>query len=142
MNAVNAMLRDQQEAKLEAAVAAADKWLDLARPIILASFKLDDLESEITRGCSYPGDHRATILREAAAYLCKASGKLQDMLDGIRSDFIADESLSWSKDLSEDAGDAVDAFNDALSDETLTVKDAIKRVENEWNEAFRRGVMA
>lgn len=139
MNAVNAMLRDKQEAKLEAAVEAADQWLDLARPIIMAMFKLDDLESEVTRGCSYPGDHRSRVLREGAGYISKAAANLQDTLDGIRGDFVADNSKSWSRDLPESEGDAVDAFNDALSDETLSVKDAIKRVEAEWNDSFAMG---
>jgi hypothetical protein len=32
-----------------------------------------------------------------------------------------------------------DAFSDYVNDETLSVKDAIKRIEREWNEAFSRG---
>lgn len=138
MNAVNAMLRDQQEAELERAVEAADQWLDLARPIIMAMFKLEDIESEITGfGCDYEA-HRARTLRWAACEIGKARSELDAMLDGIRDDFIADQRRSWTSGLSEEEGEAIDAFNDALDDETLSLADAHKRILAEWNDAWRK----
>lgn len=140
MNAVNALVRDQQEAHLDTAVAAANKWVDLARPIIIASFKLDDLESEIVRGTSFDSrDHRYRTLAEAARSVCKARRELDAMLESVRDDFISDNTRAWERGLSEAESDAVDAFNDALSEETIGLADAVKMVEREWNEAFAKG---
>lgn len=136
MNAVNAMLRDQQEAELAAAVVAANEWLNLARPIIMATFKLEDLELEITRGSSFRHhDHGYRTLSEARGYIESAREKLNEMLEGIRDDFLADNSKRWMRDLPEAEGDAIDAFNDALGEETLTIAQAVKIVESEWNAA-------
>jgi hypothetical protein len=145
MNAVNAIVRDAAEAKALAAVAAADKWLDAARPIILAYFKLDDIQSELNtaHGLAYRNpSYEQRIVREAGGYVAKAREELFGMLEGVRDDFVADQMLpqpAHDVPYSDPEWEARDAFSDHVNDETLSVKDAIKRIEREWNEAFSRG---
>lgn len=142
MNAVNALLRDQQEAELAAAVAAANEWVTAARPIIFASFKLDELAGDLRSKAYDAGEYkhiRTGVYSEAQRYVEKAFEKLDEMLPGIRDDFISDNSKSWSPSLPEPDGHAVDEFNDALSEETISVETAVKLAEIAWNEAYREG---
>ena len=137
MNAVNAMLRDQQEARLEAAVAAANKWVDFVRPLVKAIGDLDEAASNL-RYRAFP-DHARTG-REAASYVNDAVVALGEMLDGIRDDFIADERRTCAK--TDDEIEEFDAFNDALEDETTSVRDAVKRIEADLYDAYIRGEAA
>lgn len=137
MNAVNAMLREQQEADLDTAVAAANKWVDLARPIIVTMFKIEDMASEIVAGSSFdPRDHAYRTLRDAKDEVWNAFGALNKMLDGIRDDFIADQRKTCGR--TDEETEAFDAFNDALEGEVISEAEAVKMVAREWNDAFQR----
>jgi hypothetical protein len=125
-----------------AAVEATDKWLDAARPIIKAYFALDDLSNDLrfTRGLDKPGDYDSRIGREASSYVHDAAENLREMLDGIRSDFIADAIHPYpASDASEAEHDAYAEFEIYVTDETLSVANAIKRVEAEVWDAFVNG---
>lgn len=138
MNAVNTLLRTDQEASFYAAVERADAWLDLARPIIVASLKLEDIEADIVRGSSFDyKDAAYRTLSEGRRYVTEARQQLEQMLEGIRDDFIADERKTDARNEAE--AEDFDNFNDGLDGEVLTVANAVKRIEREWNDAFAAG---
>lgn len=138
MNAVNTLAREQVEADVAARIAAADKWLDTARPIIVAYFKLDELDFEIRRDMPEGAGNERTA-KEACGSVTKARRELFDLLDGIRSDFIADQTPPQPVGDGDAAWDAFEAISEPLNAETVSVAGAIKRVEQEWNDAFAKG---
>lgn len=136
MNAVNALFREKQEAELEAAIEAANKWVGVARPIILASIELDRLDDTLwpLRQMGRRRDYE-----EAKSHIASAREELEDMLDGIRDDFLCDQRKSWDRSLGEDEGEAVDNFNEMLDEATVSVPDCIKQIEREDYAAFIEG---
>lgn len=114
-----------------AAVEAANKWVDVARPIILASMRLDDQPwSELAHLRRFEGQERTW--REAKDILTQAQRDLNDMVEGIRDDFISDQRLGCAK--SDEEAEAFDEFNDELERDVTSVREAIKQVEAEdWN---------
>lgn len=139
MNAVNALARDQSQADFDARLAAANGWIDTARPIIVAYFKLDEIDFEIRRDMpDGPGNERTA--KEARRYVAKARQELFEMIDGIRCDFLADELPPQPRPgAGEHEWDARDAAADALEAEVISIKDAEEIVEREWNDAFAKG---
>lgn len=143
MGAVNAMLRETQEAELAEAVAAANRWTDIARPLILASIEMERLAYDTVYAPlgKLDGDKSFTFLRDDAAeearkLIERAAYDLNPIIESLRDNFIADYSKSWSRDLTEEEGDAVDEFNEALAAEVVSVVDFVKRVEREDYERF------
>lgn len=130
MNAVNALFREEQEAKIADALAAAGEWTDVARAVIRARCAIlaaaGDLDS---KGYRHEAD-RSTY-REASAAITEAARELEQMLDGIRDNFIADQRRSVLSGMSEAEIESVDAFNDVLDEETMSVRDVLKLVERE-----------
>lgn len=122
---MHALVIDRQEADLDEAVLAANLWVAAARPIIKAMFALEDLEWDIRQGC----DDRTG--REGLSILAEPQREFRKLIDGIRDDFLADNSRSWSSDISEDRADEIDAFNDELSSRVLSSDGAIKLVGDE-----------
>lgn len=64
MNAVNALYRDQQEAKADAAIEAAKGWVETARPLILLYLRLDAEDSKL---CCVPHQDEQPALYSAVA---------------------------------------------------------------------------
>ena len=144
MNAVNSMARDAAEQKLKDAVDRASKWVDQAKPIILAYFVLEDqaeqpialaLRDDPTafapyakRSCDARTWHEAReIVRSAATDLFK-------MLDGIRDNFLCDERSAASPfhgSYTEADEEAFEAFDEALEREVPSVKAAVKKIGDE-----------
>jgi hypothetical protein len=137
MNAVNALFREQQEAEFADAVAAANEWAKVGKPIILATLRLDDeVESELLK--LYDAGHLRDF-REAKGIVADARRSLEEMLDGIRDEFLADQMRPQPAAGDEAAWEARDAFSDALSEEVISVRDLVKQIEREDYDAFIKG---
>lgn len=135
MNALNFIIRDK--VSLEDAVAAANNWALVARPIILATLRLDGIaEDELWTLRKLEPDQRRTY-DEANGYIQTARRCLDEMLDGIRDDFLADQRLTCAK--SDEEAEAFDEFNDELEENVVSIKALIKLVEREDYDAFIGG---
>lgn len=143
MGAVDALSRETEEASLEAAIEAANQWTLIARPIILATLRLDGVvEEELWELRKMEPDQRRTY-DEANGYIQTARRCLDEMLDGIRSEFIADNMPDQPHpDAPDEEWEARDEFSDALESEVVSVKALIKLVEREDYEAFLKGARA
>ena len=137
MGAVNTLLRDQQEARAEAAVEAANKWVDAARPMFMAFFKLDDINDDLRwcRGIKEPTSADELGGREAARHVWKAAKAMREIIAGIRDDFIADQMPPQpASTATEEEWEERDRFSDFVAEEVISVERAEKRMEREWNE--------
>jgi hypothetical protein len=130
-----ALIEDAREHELAEAVSAANEWQTVGRPIIMASLAVLRAADEI----SPLFEHRRREYREANDAIEAAQTTLLEMLDGIRDDFLCDQRKSWSRELSDDHAEAVDAFNDQLEEAVVSVRDLEKVVEREDYDAFIRG---
>lgn len=137
MGKVNALVLERAEANFDAALAAANKWAEVGRPIIMATIRLDgDVEDALR---PLLGDNTRTF-QEAVAYVRDARKALEEMLDGIRSEFLADQMLPQPRDIGADEEwEARDQFSDALDAEVISVRALIKQVEDEDFAAFLKG---
>lgn len=136
MNAVNSLVRDQQEARAQAAVEAANKWVDAARPMFMAFFKLDDINDDLRwcRAITDQNDYDERVGREAASYVWKAAKALREIITGIRDDFIADQSYKHpAQCATEEEWEERDRLADFIGEETISVDQAEKQMEREWN---------
>lgn len=122
---MHTLVIDRQEADLDDAILAANNWVAAARPIIKAMFALQDVEWDIRQSC----DDRTKS--EAREILAKPQDRLRSLIDGIRDDFIADNCRRWTRDMSDEQSELVDAFNDELGSRTLSADGAIKLVGDE-----------
>jgi hypothetical protein len=137
MGALNTLVREQAEACLESAVVEANKWADVGRPIILATIRMDGDVDDALRPLM--ADNLRTY-REAARIVADARRALEEMLEGIRDDFLADQLPPQpGPGAAEDAWERRDSFADALADVVVSVRDLVKRVEREDYDAFIRG---
>jgi len=130
-----ALIEDQQNAELAAAVEAANEWQKVGRPIIRASLAVSRASDEITQLF----EHRRRDYHEASDAIEAAQTTLLEMLEGIRDDFLCDQRKSWNNSLSDDEAEAADAFNDALEEEVISVSALEKTVEREDYEDYIRG---
>lgn len=110
---------------LPLAVERANKWVDAAKPIILAMFALE----ETGDGLFAMEDRR--LCEEARDHIEKARKRLFDMLDGIRDNFRCDHAHPQPEGDDEAAWDACEEFNDALDRELISVSAAITKVQRE-----------
>jgi hypothetical protein len=130
-----ALVEDAREQELAAAVEAANEWQSVGRPIIKASLVVLRASDEI----SPLFERRRRDYREANDAIEAAQTTLLEMLEGIRDDFLCDQRKGWCRELSDDEAEAVDAFNDELDAQVISVRDLEKIVEREDYEAFIRG---
>jgi hypothetical protein len=131
-----ALIEDTRNSELAAAVEAANEWQSVGRPIILASLVVLRAEDDLY------ALHKLDRMRdyhEACDTVVSAFQNLREMLEGIRDDFLCDQRKSWDSSLSDDDSEDVDAFNDALSDEVVSVSDLEKVVEREDYDAYIKG---
>ena len=144
MMGMSALVLDTAEAELDAAVERANQWVDTARPIIksmniigdtgdypILNMLVHDTRPRVGKNQTSRQRYNENTWREARGYVTKAIDSLYEMLDGIRSDFIADENRVWSKGQTEAEQDAADAFNEALPDRVITVAAALTMIEAE-----------
>jgi hypothetical protein len=111
---------------LATAIAQANLWTAAAAPIVKAIFALEDAEYEVRAGCD------ARTWDEVRPILGKPQRELREMLDGIRDNFLSDQMLPQpSRDASDDAWDARDAFQDELERSVTTVDALIRKMERE-----------
>lgn len=109
------------------AIAAANKWVDAARPIIVAYFKLDDMECELFQALDHGRDGK-----EARGYIREARESLFGMLDGIRDDFIADQLPKQPpQDAPDSAWEERDNFSDELQSDVISITEALNIVSRE-----------
>lgn len=122
---------------LAVAAERANRWLDIARPIIKAIFALEDIEHLLTRErftAERDGDSRT--FKEAAGYIAAPQRELHEMLAGIRDDFLCDEMPPQPQTDDEQAWQDRDEWTDALGESVTTVEGAIKIVTDEHNRSF------
>jgi len=118
---------------LQTAITAANAWVVDATPIIRAYLALDEV-SLINDICAnhYGKDsaskQRTSDYREAQGYVTKAQDALYDMLDGIRDNFICDNSAGYAYNAPEADVDAADEFNEELGRSVVSVEAAVKMV--------------
>ena len=136
------LVADKQEAELAAAVEAANKWQTVARPIVLAMLKMDEVTEETLWPLRERDERGRRDYNEAVKPVRDARRELEQMLDGIRDDFRADNAKSWTTNLSEAEGEYVDVFNDALDEQVVSARDFVKRVEREEYDALLQGKAA
>jgi hypothetical protein len=113
------------------AIEEANRWTDAARPIIRAMFALEDIDLSKVEGIY--------TLSEARGYITEAHGKLRGMLDGIRDEFLCDQRRDWNPLMGEVEAAQVDAFNDWLNENTVTVKAAIAAEVEAFNASYFGG---
>lgn len=123
---------------LAQATERANKWVDVARPIIKAMFALDEAEHLLRReGHSAERQSDARTFKEAAGEVSRSQRDLNDMLDGIRDDFLCDEMPpAPSSEADEQAWADRDEWHDALGEAVTSVDQAIKIVTDEHNRSF------
>lgn len=123
---------------LTEATERANKWIDVARPIIKAMFELEEIEHVLNRArfdAQRECDQRT--FKEAASCLARPQREWNEMLDGIRSDFLADETPPQpSQDADEQAWQDRDEWTDALGESVTSVEQAVKIVTDEHNRSF------
>ena len=136
------LVADKQEAELAAAVEAANKWQTVARPIVLAMLKMDEVTEETLWPLRERDERGRRDYNEAVKPVRDARRELEQMLDGIRDAFRADNAKSWTTNLSEAEGEYVDVFNDALDEQVVSARDFVKRVEREEYDAWLQGKAA
>lgn len=141
MNA-HTIILDPQQAAFMAACERANKWIDAARPIIKTMFAIEDADGEhlFQAKIAARGDRRydapetpdERTYKEAQKYLASAHTCLFEMLDGIRADFLADETPPQPQpDASEQEWTDRDEFGDALDGAVTGVDAAIKQIGDE-----------
>lgn len=139
---MHTIVLDKQQAAFMAAAERAEKWIETARPIILAMFAVEDASGEhlFQAKIKARGDRRydapkttdERTYEEAQSCLATAYTCLFEMLDGIRSDFLCDEMLPQPKpDASEQDWTDRDEFSDGLDGCVTSVADAIKQIGKE-----------
>ena len=133
MNAVNSLSCDLAEAKLTDAIERANGWLDAARPIILATFALEDAEYEACRSGDDRPEYHDRTAREVRNIFAQPQRELAKLIEGIRDDFRCDECVPHLNGMTEAEDEAALAFNDALEEGILSVPAAIKIVIDEFN---------
>ena len=137
MNAVNILAREQSQAEFEATVAAANKSADVGRPIIMATIRLEgEVEDELRPLLA----DNARTYHEACGYVRDARKALEEMLDGIRSNFLANQMPPQPPlGATEQPMGSARPIRDALDAEVVSVRALIKQVEAEDYEAFLKG---
>jgi hypothetical protein len=140
---------------IEAAIERANKWVDVARPVIKAMFAVEDAQSPVRKArLADPKGYafyakmspEARIWEEAESYLTKCREQLSEMLDGIRDNYLCDERMPGPQESEPDdpvarqaldnAWSDADDFNDELERGCLSTDAAVKLVEAEHNAAF------
>lgn len=123
---------------LSEAAERANKWIDVARPIIKAIFALEEVEHLLTRErLTVEKDSDSRTFKEAAGYIAKPQRELHEMLDGIRDDFLCDEMPPQPpSDADDQAWQDRDEWHDALGESVTSVGQAIKIVTDEYNRSF------
>lgn len=128
---------DQTKVDIEQAIEAADKWMDHARPIIKCWLAMHDVGffSDVICENHYGKDAiskmKTSDYREAADICYKASNELFAMIEAIRDNYRCDYSQSYTSDLTDAEGDAVEEFNDELERRMISVEAAVRIVEGE-----------
>ncbi|WP_420137864.1 hypothetical protein [Sphingomonas sp.] len=136
MNALTNITADP----LVQAVARANDWLRVARPVIKAYFALEDIEGDLgSAGLGFRGDKRwneakawdERTMDEARDLLRKPVSEMQELIEAIRQTAIDDEMPRWTQGCDVDAVDAeYERYEQAMAD-VLSVKAAIKIVADE-----------
>lgn len=139
MNAQTAIRPAVLEAmKLANAVEQANSWVETARPIIKAYLALDQIHGDLrSEEFKRRGNRRYNVPASYAECACKDAGSdvgtaveaLAAQIDAIRSDMLNDESLNASQNADDAEWDYVEAFNDDLARQCVTVDAAVKLVE-------------
>jgi hypothetical protein len=133
MNAVNALFREEQEAKAERALAAANGWVETARPLIALYLRLDDEDSAL---CRVPHQDEQEAVRQSVRRGREAIERARnDLYDEIGS--IRDDAISAAVGKFPGGGTyepqvvAYDELADAVWADAITVEQAISRVGRE-----------
>jgi hypothetical protein len=100
-------------------------------------FALEEVENDL-RQQAYRSDskHDQQTYRYAAEDVAKPQRALHDMLDGIRDDYLADETPPQPRTEAEQAWADRDEWNDSLAESVTSVAAAIKIVTDEHNREF------
>lgn len=134
---MHAFVIDTQEAELAAAVDRANSWIDTARPVIKAYLALDQIHGGLNtaaydrrggRKFGTVAGYGESACAYAASDVSKAVEALAASIDGIRSDVLSDEKLNASQHADDSEWDRVEAFNDELDRQCMTVDAAVKLI--------------
>jgi hypothetical protein len=135
---MHALVIDAEEAKFDAAVEAANAWVETARPIIKAYLALDMIHGDLraaefkrrgNRRFGTAASYQELVCRDAGSEVSGAVEHLAKDIDGIRSDTLGDEKLNASDNADDAEWDRVEAFNEELERQCITVDAAIKLVD-------------
>ena len=141
MNAINSLARALAEQKFTDAVERASDWARVARPVIIAWYKLDDIRGELSSAAyEFRGDKKwnepkaydERAMRDASSDLAKPMDDLNATISGIRDDFICDEHNRATPAVwTEQAEDDFEEFCEALEREVPSVDAVMKRIGDE-----------
>jgi hypothetical protein len=132
------LIEEQQQARLAEAVERASQWFEVARPVMAAMFAIEDAEIGLERlkdKARSDGNADLHLLYAGAAReLSKPADALFAMLDRVRKDHV-DAALpvrpgAGTPEEIEAFEDEWDAFNDALSEEVVSIEAAIERAKD------------
>ena len=126
--------------KLAEAIANANKWVDVARPIIQAWIIADGafmpvMKAQMADPTNFKRSSEWSFpMREwrmATKVIDKARDELYDMLAGIRDNYRCDYCMSQPESNSDEEWDTVEAFNEELERSMIGVDAAVRMVEDE-----------
>lgn len=120
--------------RISDAIAEANAWVAVAKPLIQEFLELDQIEARITTvACAARNNYRETprsrLYDEARRGIEKMRESLGEMIDGIRSDHISDVYFHHCENDAEE--DANEADNNAVEDGVMTVEAATDMIYNE-----------
>lgn len=132
MNALNAMLREQQEARAAAAIAKASTWTRAAQPLLRAYINLCEANADTHRFDGEPASDARDIITDAAS-------RLRDEIESVRDRFIMDAQGQAPAGNDEATWGAYDELCEAVGCETPTIDQAVKATAREMvDEEMRR----
>ena len=131
--------------RVEDAINEANKWTEIAEPIIREYSNLDEAVSALkqqahkARTPGYRDTPLSRIFDEAARPIEKAHTELGRIIEGIRDDAICDVNFYTDRDATADDEDRDIADNDAVRSRVISVDAAIATVIDKMNAEARKG---
>jgi hypothetical protein len=137
---MHTLVIESEEAKLDAAVERVNAWVETAKPVIKAYLALDQIHADL-RSAEFErrGNRKYGTAASYAESACKYAGSdvsaaveaLSASIEAIRDDTMNDEKLNASQAADDAEWDHVEAFNEELERQCITVDAAVKLVESE-----------
>lgn len=125
---------------LSEAIAQASDWVRVAKPVILAYFAMDEIDSAL-RSAAYdfrgdkrwnePKGHEERTMDEARAELRPSMANLMLIVEGIRDNFICDATPQHPSGDDEAEWDAHEEFREALEAGVPGVVATVKKIGDE-----------